>query len=138
MKIFIDTNILIDYTTQRQPYTENAEKIMDLCINETIQGYIAVHSLLNMFFILRKEITDVSRRRSQLLNLTEFLEVVEIDKSIVLDALKNEKFSDFEDCVQAECAKRVGADYIITRNIKDFVNSSIKSITPEELLKEMV
>ena len=111
---------------------------MDLCINETIQGYIAVHSLLNMFFILRKEITDVSRRRSQLLNLTEFLEVVEIDKSIVLDALKNEKFSDFEDCVQAECAKRVGADRIITRNVKDFVNSSIKSITPEELLKEMV
>ena len=80
MKILIDTNVLIDYTTQRQPFTENASKIIDLCINETVQGYIAVHSLLNMFFILRKEIPDVSERRERFLDLTEFLDVVEVDK----------------------------------------------------------
>lgn len=137
MKLFIDTNILIDYTTRRQPFTENAGKIIDLCINETARGYIAVHSLLNMFFILRKEIHDVSKRRERLIDLTEFLDIVEVDKSIVLSALKNDSFRDFEDCVQAECANRIGADYIITRNVKDFAQSPIKAITPEELLKEI-
>jgi len=78
MKILIDTNVLIDYTTERVPYTEIAKKIMDMCINEEIEGCIAVHSLLNMFFILRKSIPDVKERRNQLLDLTEFLDVVEV------------------------------------------------------------
>lgn len=137
MKILIDTNVLIDYTTERVPYTEIAKKIMDMCINEEIEGCIAVHSLLNMFFILRKSIPDVKERRNQLLDLTEFLDVVEVDKTMVLQALKNDSFRDFEDCVQAECAVKANADYIVTRNIKDFEKSPVKAILPEDLLKEM-
>ena len=137
MKLFIDTNILIDYITEREPFTGKAKNIMDMCIDENAQGFIAVHSLLNMFFILRKEFPDVSVRRAQLLDLTDFLEVVEVDKEMILKALKNNRFKDFEDCVQAECAVRAGADFIVTRNIKDFEKSSVRAITPEDLLKEM-
>ena len=108
-----------------------------MCINEEIEGCIAVHSLLNMFFILRKSIPDVKERRNQLLDLTEFLDVVEVDKTMVLQALKNDSFRDFEDCVQAECAVKANADYIVTRNIKDFEKSPVKAILPEDLLKEM-
>ena len=44
-------------------------------------------------------------------------------------------FSDFEDCLQSECAKSYGADYIVTRNISDYVLSDIKAILPREYLK---
>lgn len=137
MKILIDTNILIDYATERVPYTETAKKVMDMCINEEIEGCIAVHSLLNMFFILRKDIPDTTERRNQLLDLTEFLDVIEVDKTMIIHSLKNNNFKDFEDCVQAECAIKANADYIITRNVKDFEKSPVKAILPEELLKEM-
>ena len=57
MKILIDTNVLIDYILKREPYTESAEKILFLCKNRKIDGCIAAHSVMNMFYILRKEMT---------------------------------------------------------------------------------
>lgn len=52
----------------------------------------------------------------------------------VCSAIDNNDFSDFEDCLQDECAKEVSADYIITRNINDFRNSKVKAITPRQFL----
>ena len=141
MRILIDTNVLIDYVTSREPYTKTANTIMDQCINEQIEGYIAIHSILNMFYILRKVMTDTSERRKQLEDLTEFLNMVEIDSAMMLRALHNEKFTDFEDCLQSECATKVHADYIVTRNEKDFIHSTVKAISPEkflEVIKAMV
>ena len=63
------------------------------------------------------------------------LDVVGIDKNKIINALSNDKFSDVEDCLQMECAKDFSADYIVTRNIKDFANSSIKPILPSDFLK---
>ena len=52
----------------------------------------------------------------------------------LLAGLENEDFSDFEDCLQMECAKSYGADYIVTRNISDYATSEIKAIEPKEYL----
>lgn len=53
----------------------------------------------------------------------------------LLSGLENENFSDFEDCLQMECAKAYGADYIITRNVSDYAKSYVKAIEPKEYLK---
>ena len=42
---------------------------------------------------------------------------------------------DFEDAVVDAVAARNGADYILTRNIRDFAGSSVPAITPAEFLK---
>lgn len=57
-----------------------------------------------------------------------------IDKAKLLSGLANEKFSDFEDCLQMECAKNYGAEYIVTRNISDYSESEITAILPSEYL----
>ena len=134
MKILIDTNVLIDSIITREPFTEQATKLMIKCASKEIEGYIAVHSILNMFFILRKEIPDADERRDQLLDLTVFLDVVEVDKTIIAASLKNRSFKDFEDCVQSECAVRAGANYIVTRNVKDYASSPVKAVTPDDFL----
>lgn len=54
MKILIDTNVLIDYIEKRQPFSESAEKIMNACVDDEIEGCIAAHSVSNLFYILRK------------------------------------------------------------------------------------
>ena len=133
MRVLIDTNIILDALTGRQPYFENADKIIKLCADKKLDGYLAAHSISNIFYILRKDLS-VDDRRAVLINLCDILTVESVDSVKVLSALKNSKFDDLEDCLQNECATAVKADYIVTRNIKDFKDATVAAILPEQLL----
>ena len=87
-----------------------------------------------MFFILRKTY-DVKERRELLLSLFEIFDVEGIDSEKLMKGLKNETFSDLEDCLQMECAKSFCAQYIVTRNTVDYVTSNIPAVTPTEYLE---
>lgn len=133
-KILIDTNILLDYLLTREPFYEAAKKVILTCTEGRTKGCIAAHSISNMFFILRKDYT-VKERREILTSLCTIFDVEGIDKDKLLTGLQNEAFSDFEDCLQMECAKACGAEYIVTRNIADYKISEIEAIMPEEYLE---
>lgn len=62
MVILIDTNVALDFLTMRQPFYDDARNIIRLCANERVQGFIAFHSLPNIFYILRKSYSDADRR----------------------------------------------------------------------------
>lgn len=132
-RILIDTNILLDYILMREPFCDDAEKIVSACADGNVEGYVAAHSVSNMFFILRKDY-NAKERREILINLCSIFEIVGIDKVKLLAGLQNDDFEDFEDCLQMECAKSCGAEYIVTRNIDDYKTSQIKAILPEEFL----
>ena len=136
MKVLIDTNVLLDYIANRAPYANAAEQIIILCRDNIIDGCIAAHSMMNIFYILRKNMT-VSERKDILFYLSQIAEIIGIDKQKILNSIGNDDFSDFEDCLQAECAKSFSADWIVTRNIKDFENSAIKAVTPDEFLRNL-
>jgi predicted nucleic acid-binding protein len=133
MVILVDTNILLDFLEKREPFINHADKIIQQCSNHTITGCIAVHSILNIFYILRKDYSAADRK-TMLLGLCHTMNVVGIDRIKLLEALISEDFDDIEDCLQAECAVSVGADYIVTRNIADFATSPIPAILPEDFL----
>jgi len=132
-KILIDTNVLLDYLLERDPFFENAKEVILSCIDGKAKGCIAAHSISNMFFILRKDY-DANERREVLSNLCSIFDVEGIDKAKLLSGLANEDFADFEDCLQMECAKSCGARCIVTRNVSDYVTSEIEAITPEDYL----
>ncbi|MEI3227635.1 MAG: PIN domain-containing protein [Lachnospiraceae bacterium] len=136
MKVLIDANIIIDFATNREPFAEQAQKIFELVNNSEIEGFIAVHSIPNLFYILRKSMDSTSLRLF-LLGLCNLLTVVCIDETMIISGLQNISFSDFEDCLQSECAEKAGAKYIITRNTKDFVYSSIPAITPNDFFNQL-
>ena len=133
-KILIDTNVLLDYLLGRDPFFEDAKKVILSCTEGDTKGCIAAHSISNMFFILRKDYT-ASERREILSSLCTIFDVEGIDKAKLLAGLANEEFSDFEDCLQMECAKSYGAEYIVTRNVADYSTSDIKAILPSEYLE---
>lgn len=133
-KILVDTNVLLDYLLEREPFFEDAKKVILSCIDGNVKGCIAAHSISNMFFILRKDYS-VKERREVLSDLCSIFDVEGIDKTKLLAGLANEDFSDFEDCLQMECAKAFGAEYIVTRNISDYESSEVTAITPKEYLK---
>lgn len=133
MRILIDTNVILDALTGRQPYFDDADRIIKLCADKKVQGYLAAHSISNIFYILRKDLS-VEDRRKVLLNLCEILEVEGVDSRKVKSALNRMDFVDLEDCIQDECAATIKADYIVTRNVKDFENSLVPVILPKEFL----
>lgn len=135
-RILVDTNILLDYLLCREPYDQAACRIVAACKRGQVFGCIAAHSVSNMFFILRKAFSVAERKRI-LRSLCELFEVEGIDKAKISEALENEDFQDFEDCLQMECAKAFGADYIVTRNGDDFRGSVIPCIEPEEFCKRL-
>ena len=124
-KILIDTNVLIDYLLEREPFFADAKEVILSCADGKIKGCIAAHSITNIFFILRKDYS-AKERREVLSNLCLIFDVEGIDKA---------EFSEFEDCLQMECAKSYGADYIVTRNVSDYTASEVKAIEPKDYLK---
>lgn len=133
-RILIDTNILLDYLLTREPFYEAASNIVSICVDGKVKGCIAAHSISNMFFILRKDY-NVKERREILINLCSIFDIEGIDKGKLISGLQNEDFSDFEDCLQMECAKVYGAEYIVTRNIDDYKASEVKAILPKDYLE---
>lgn len=136
MKILVDTNIIIDDLAIREPFAESAAAILKLCMNGDVKGYIAAHSITNIFYILKSNFT-VTERRNALKRICIFLEVIGIDNQKIIAALDNNDFTDFEDCLQAECARSLQLDYIVTRNTKDFKNSTVTALTPDEFLERI-
>ena len=132
MKVLVDTNVIIDFLLTREPFYKASLEVIKKCASREIIGYIAFHSVPNLWYILRKIPED--RRREWMLNVCQFLQVVGVSHDEVIKAIQMKSFKDFEDCLQYECAKSVGAKYIITRNIQDFINSDIQAILPEDFL----
>ena len=134
--VLIDTNIFIDVLQDRIPFTDNSQAVIGLVTQKKVKGAVAAHSITNLWYILRKTHSD-EERRNYLLSLFELFDVVSIDKNRLVAALEKSDFKDFEDCLQDECACAINADYIITRNAKDFESSMVKVLTPEEFLENL-
>jgi len=134
MVVLIDTDVLLDFLNKRTPYNAFADRIIDLCSDGIIKGYIASISIPNIFYIMRKDLA-VKELRGLLLDLCDIVDIIGIGKQKIITSLLKEDFPDFEDCLQVECAKQVNADYIITRNVTDFSDSPIHAILPGDFLK---
>lgn len=137
MRILLDTNVLIDYLMKREPYNFSAERVLNACISDEMKGCVAAHSISNLFFILRK-VFSVDERRDILSVLCQILTVSGIDEDMIIRALQNVDFTDFEDCLQMECARKFEAQFIITRNLTNFQHSSIPAISPDEFIERFM
>ncbi len=134
MKILIDTNVLLDVLCNRADFVQDALKIFKLCEVNRIKGCISVLSVPNIVYIMRKEL-DHDRIKEIIKILTSIFVVVSLRETDILNAT-NIQFSDYEDALQSVCAERIRADYIVTRNVKDFKNSPVPAITPAEFLEQ--
>lgn len=134
MTLLIDTNIMIDAITNRNPDSRHSTEVINLCSSGMLTGCVAPHSFSNMYYILRKDYSD-EERRIIIRKYCAILKVVDINDSVMTHALDNNDITDFEDAIQYACADSVHADYIVTRNVKDYGNSVIKAVTPEDLLE---
>lgn len=132
MKVLIDTNIILDVLCKRLDFYEDSSRIFKLCEVKKIAGLVSALSIPNIIYILRKEL-DAEKTKEILDNLMLIFTVADL-KADDLKKAADMKFRDYEDAVQSACASRIKANYIVTRNIKDFAESKVTAIKPTELL----
>jgi len=133
-KVLIDTDVILDFFFDRQPFSEFATEIFSLCESKKLRGFVTPVIYSNVYYLLRQTAKHekVINKLNQLLLITE---VLPMDKEVVRNAL-NSGFKDFEDALQNFSATGYGdIDVILTRNLKDFKKSEIGVLTPETYIK---
>jgi predicted nucleic acid-binding protein len=131
--VFIDTNVLVDFLDQRQPFYEASVSIMAMSEKAEFQGYVSAISYNNIYYLLCRTFNH-SIARKKLVVLRDIVRVVALDQQIINQAIDS-KFGDFEDAIQYFSALHTHADCIITRNKKHFTHSDIPVLEPVEFLR---
>jgi predicted nucleic acid-binding protein len=132
--VLIDTDIILDFFFDREPFAEYATQVFSLCESKQINGYITPVICSNVYYLLRQTAKHekVIEKLSQLMTI---MDILSMDREIVIQALSS-GFKDFEDALQNFSAIKSGfIDIILTRNVKDFSKSSIGVLTPENYLR---
>ena len=135
MKIMCDTNVIIDVLLEREPFEEDSYKILSLCEEHRINGFVSASSITDIFYLVRKYTHSTQLAYKAIGKLLEIVKVCSVTNNDVLTAFQK-KAKDFEDCLVATCAKSIHCDYIITRNKKDFEEFDISILTPTEFLQK--
>ena len=132
MVLLIDANIILDVLLNRPDYVKDSAMIWKLCETEQMKGYVSTLTFANLVYIMRKQlapekIEDVFHKLNLIFEFADF-SVSDLTHAADLN------WKDFEDAVQSVIAERIHADYIITRNVRDFSKSRVMAFTPPELL----
>ena len=131
-KVFIDTNVILDYYLNREGFSDDAEAILAYGYNQGCSLFVSSLTCANVAYIGRKKFPG-EEIYSILSSLFEFAEVTSVDSIVVKSAIEL-KTKDFEDALQYFSAKSIGADCIVTRNVRDFSFSEVQVLTPQEFL----
>lgn len=133
--ILIDSDVLLDDALERYPYSVDSKEFLERV--EQTQGYvyIAWHTASNVYYLVARYGSDELARRfiRRLLGFVDIATTTTEDLRYASDL----DMRDFEDAMQVAAAQACNAQYIVTRNIVDFVNSPIQAITPDEALSEL-
>ena len=134
MKLLIDANILLDVLQAREPYLKDSSLIWKLCETGEVQGYASALTFANLIYIMRKQL-DAKGIHDVLNKMQMIFHIAALSEAELKQASEME-WKDFEDAIQCATAERIGADFIITRNVKDFLQSrKVSALTPAEFLE---
>jgi predicted nucleic acid-binding protein len=129
VKILLDCDVLLDQLLRRESFLADSAHIFNACEAGKIHGAIAWHSLANAYYV-----ADNGKKALKFFeDLLSFVEVAGGNTELALEAIRS-GFSDFEDALQSACAKQFDADFIVTRNVKDYKLSPIKAVSPADFI----
>jgi len=132
IRALFDLNIVLDVLQQREPFYETSAQLLALAESGKINGFIAPYSLTTLFYLIEKDQSS-DHAKVAITSLLQILEVAAIDGSTIERALSL-PYRDFEDAVQMMAAVQCKAEYLLTRNVKDFQPAPLAVIQPGELL----
>lgn len=132
MRLFLDTNVLLDVLARREPWVHDAATLLSLIEAGRASAFVAPHGLATIHYLIAKW-QDRHGADQALADVMRIARVAPLDHDTVLRALAL-GWPDFEDALQAACAQNVDADHLVTRDPDDFARSPVPPISPPEVL----
>lgn len=133
MRVLLDTDVILDFILQRQPFYAEAKEIFTRLAKGDFEAYVCDITILNTFYIARKQF-DTIQIRAEISKLLQVVNSCSANYQILQTALTS-TIGDYEDAVQNEVAIEENLDAIITRNTKDFTNSKLKIYAPDAFIQ---
>ena len=128
-----DTNIVLDLLMDRMPFSDSAVELFSKVEDGAIIGYLCGTTITTVFYLVSRTL-GAARAQDEIRKLLGLFEVAPVNR-LVLESALGIDFNDFEDAVIHEAACHVGADAIVTRNLKDYKKSRIPVYSSEELAR---
>ena len=132
LSVLIDLNVILDVLQRRDPVYAMSARVLACAEAHLIEGWIAAHSVTTLFYLVAKY-QSAERARVVMGDLLRFLSVAAVDQTAIEQALSL-PYADFEDAVQMVAAVRVGSQYLVTRNPRDYKVGPLPVLQPAELL----
>ncbi len=132
MKILYDINIILDVLLSRYPFFLNSARVMAMAENREIDGWLCGDAATTIHYLIRKKLGN-EKATKNITRLLNIFKITEINKSVISAATVS-PIKDFEDAVVEESAKYNSVDIILTRDLKDFQNSTLKIYSPEDFI----
>ncbi|MCI8376889.1 MAG: PIN domain-containing protein [Lachnospiraceae bacterium] len=130
MKALINTNVIVDALTSREPWKESAEKIFLMIANQVMDAYI------NIYYLVRKYLHSTEQAKQVMGKLYSLMGILAVTRDECLDAFAS-AISDYEDAVIERTAVKAEMDCIITRNVKDYQDGMVKAMLPDDFIALM-
>lgn len=133
MRVVLDTCVVVDVLQNREPFCHDAQELFLLCANRQFEGLITAKSMTDIYYLVHRQTHSDKQTREIIKNLCVLFPILDTAGLDIQNAITSD-ISDYEDAVMAETAVRSKADYIVTRNEKDYVNAPLPVYTPKALL----
>jgi predicted nucleic acid-binding protein len=131
MRVLIDTNVVLDFLQEREPFVENAARLFERIDTGEVEGFIAATTITNIYYIIRRAAGRIVAQDAITQVLSD-LNICAVDLEMLEQALAL-NFEDFEDAVQYACAVAHNVDAIVTRDASGFASAEIPIMLPDEL-----
>jgi predicted nucleic acid-binding protein len=135
MTILLDTNVVLDILLERQPWYTEAALIFGLSEKKLITCFVSSSSITDIFYLTQKEY-DKQTARDSIKRLLQVFNPADVTGTNIRQALEL-KWDDFEDSLQFIVGESLSADFIVTRNVKDFTSSAIAIATPTQFIQHI-
>lgn len=132
MNALIDTNVIVDVLTGREPFFADSALVLDRAERGEYVAWICATTVTTVFYLVRRHL-GAEATLDKMKDLTAVCSVAPVNQSVVAAALQSQ-FTDFEDAVLHYSAVLAGADCIVTRNAADFRESSLVVYSPAQFL----
>lgn len=136
MRVIVDTNVVLDVLLEREPFVKPAVEVFRLVEESRIDAFICATTVTTIDYLLVKSLKKTNARNA-LRRLISLFEIATVNRPVIERALVS-KIQDFEDAVLNEAGQMAGADFVITRNTKNFAKSALKVCDPIEFLALLV
>jgi len=134
-RLFLDSDVLLDMFLKREPFFFHTQILLIECIKRNIELRTSSLVIANIVYVLRKQI-GILKAKLNLKNLFNSAKVLPFEFDAIETAISSD-ITDFEDAIQFHIAQKDNCDAIITRNIKDYKNSTIPVLTAEQFLNTL-